>query len=312
LTTEALLGELLQQAGLPAALSWDQIIGRGFENKIYRVALTDGREVLLREYPAPRESEQQRAAFLEGHGVPAPRLFASSTAGALYEFVPGVLLGDLIETGRATATTWRLVGEAFAHIHEIKFPARLCGEIQAGQAVLHFNDPVAQMHHWIEESIPGLRQRAPAALPYLPQLHEIVDRAATALQEAPAALSHGDISMWNIIVGTKSATLIDWDLPLVRAPALEIALLDKHAWLFNGRGIPSAFFEGYGQPPTEPTTSLYRVVHTINWAASADWEEFEQLDLPTAQIERTRQWLRALIEYTNDITTHLEHLQRLI
>lgn len=311
-STDPLLAELLHRAELPPAVALSPISGRGFDNEIHRVALSDGREVLLRRYPAKRESERRRADFLKEHDAPAPALLASTSDGSLYEFVQGSLLGDLIEAGRATDKTWRLVGEAFRRVHKIEFPSGLYGEIRPDQVVLQLNDPVVQMHRWIDEALPGFRRRLPAMIEHLPALHELVDRAADALRAAPSALGHGDINMWNIIVTQDRATLIDWDSPIVCDPAMEIALLDKHAWLFNGRGIDPGFFEGYGKPATEPNTSLYRIVHTVNWAGSSDWEEFERSGLPVEQVERTRQWLGALLAYTENIATHIERLRRLL
>ena len=81
--------------------------------------------------------------------------------------------------------------------------------------------------------------------------------------------------MWNVIVDEDRAWLIDWDEPRVRDPAMEVALLDKHAWLFNGRGLDPAFFAGYGARPAEPNTSLHRVVQAVRWVASEDWDSFE-------------------------------------
>lgn len=125
----------------------------------------------------------------------------------------------------------------------------------------------------------------------------MVDRAAAALRAAPSALGHGDINMWNIIVSEDRVTLIDWDWPVICDPACEIALIDKHAWLFNARGINPAFFDGYGTPPAEPNTTLHRVVQTINWVGSADWEEFERSGLPAEQIARLRRRLDAQVKY---------------
>jgi aminoglycoside phosphotransferase (APT) family kinase protein len=119
-----------------------------------------------------------------------------------------------------------------------------------------------------------------------------VDRAAGPLRGAATALGHGDINMWNVIVADDRAWLIDWDEPRVRDPAEEVALLDKHAWLFNGRGLGPAFFDGYGRAPVEPNTSLHRVVQTVRWAASGDWDSFERCDLSGELRARTR----ALVE----------------
>lgn len=306
------LDDLLRAAGLPAATIVRQLTGRGFDNEVHVARLAGGRQVVVRRWRQRREPEQDRSMFLAAHGVPAPRLLAATGDASLYDFAPGTLLGDLIETGRASPETWRMVGRAYRHVHDIRFPAALVGEVQPHQIILRPGDPVRQMHTWIEESIPGLRQRAPDALEHLPALHDIVDHAAVSLRTAPTSLLHGDVNMWNIIVSEDNATLIDWDYPQVGAPAMEVALLDKHAALFNGCGLDAAFFEGYGHAPVEPNTSLHRVVQTMTWAASSDWSAFAQADLPADLHERTRAWLKVLLAYVAQLPAHIERLRTLV
>lgn len=132
-------------------------------------------------------------------------------------------------------------------------------------------DPVARLHEQLDESVPGRRAPLPEMERHLPALHDLVDRTARPLRQAGTSLGHGDINMWNVIIDGDRATLIDWDYPRVGDPAMEIALLDKHASLFNEHGLPPSFFAGYGHAPTEPDTSLHRVIQTIAWAASGDW-----------------------------------------
>lgn len=93
---------------------------------------------------------------------------------------------------------------------------------------------------------------------------------------------------------------------------MDVALLDKHAALFNQRGLDPAFFAGYGQAPTEPNTSLHRVVQTMLWAASADWAEFAQQDLPPELHARTREWLKTLLAYVAQLPGHIERLRGLL
>ena len=114
-------------------------------------------------------------------------------------------------------------------------------------------------------------------------------RPSATLQAAPTALGHGDVHMWNMLVShDRAATLIDWDAPRVGDPAKEIALLDKHASLFNRAGIRPAFFDGYGSTPVEPNTSIHRVVQTLSWATSDDWIDTERDPLVSAELaERT-------------------------
>src|SRR5579883_2503655 len=226
------LPRLLREADLPGAVSIRRLSGRGFDNVIHVALLADGRQVVLRQWREPRPPEQGRALFLAAHGVPAPRLLAGTSDAALYEFVPGALLGDLIEAGRDSVATWRAVGLAFRQVHAVRFPPGLAGDVLPDRLVLFPIDPAAQMHGWLEGCVPGLRRLLPEALPWLTALHAIVDRATPALRHAATSLGHGDINMWNIIVADDRAWLIDWDEPRICDPAMEVALLDKHAALF--------------------------------------------------------------------------------
>lgn len=309
-STRDVLDELLAQAHLPAAVSQTRQSGRGFDNEISTVALADGQRVLLRRFPEARAPEGPRARLLAQHGLPAPALLASSAQGSLLEFIDGNLLGDLIESGRDTAGTWRLVGVAYRRVHAVGFPAGLAGEdLGPDRFVIAPVDPAEQLHRQIDDAQPGLERLLPDYVSYLPGLHEVVQMAAPLLRATPAVFGHGDINMWNILITPERATLIDWDAPRVSDPALEIALLDKHASLFNNTGLPEAFFTGYGRPPVEPNTSLHRLVQTLAWAASSDWTAFEtDQTLPTELAHRARGWLTVLTDYLRDLPTHLDRL----
>ncbi len=139
-----------------------------------------------------------------------------------------------------------------------------------------------------------------------------MDQSAPSLRGAVTALGHGDINMWNILVDEDRVWLIDWDEPRVGDPAMEVALLDKHASLFNGCGLDQAFFEGYGQPPAEPNTSLHRVVQTLRWVASSDWDSCERQTLSAELHARTHQWLRTLLVYVARLPAHLQRLRSLV
>lgn len=173
-------------------------------------------------------------------------------------------------------------------------------------------DPVELLHRQIDDARPGLELLLPDCVAYLPGLHEVVQEAAVALRATPAAFGHGDIHMWNVLVMERSVTLIDWDFPRVADPALEVALLDKHASLFNGIGLPASFFDGYGQRAPEPNTSIHRVVQTMKWATGSDWSEFEaDPELPEVLKQRTRRWLPVLLDYLRDLPWHLDRLRTL-
>lgn len=114
--------ELAAEAGLVPAGGARPMLGRGFDNDVALVDLVDGDPVVLRRFREPRAPEGPRAAFLDGHQLPAPRLLAASAEASLVEFVPGRLLGDLIETGDADDVVWRAVGRAYRQVHDVVFP----------------------------------------------------------------------------------------------------------------------------------------------------------------------------------------------
>ncbi|HEX2036220.1 MAG TPA: phosphotransferase [Chloroflexota bacterium] len=308
----AVLADLLRAAGLPGVVAVRRLTGRGFDNEVHAAELAGGRRVVLRRWRQQREPEHIRAGFLQAHGVPVPPLLAGTGHASLHEFAPGTLLGDLIETGRASAATWRLVGLAYRRVHDVRFPAGLAGEVQPHQIVLRPLDPAVQLHASIEAAVPRLRRLVPEALEHLPALHALVDRAAPSLRTAGTSLCHGDPTMWNIVVGDDRAWLLDWDEPRIGDPAMEVALLDTHASLFNAHGLDPAFFDGYGHPAAEPNTSLHRVVQTMRWATGPDWQSLEQQGLPADMRARTRGWLQVLLSHVARLPAHLERLSTLV
>lgn len=312
--SEELLAELLRQAGLPAAVGVTPLTGRGFVNRISAVTLAGGRRVVLRELRRPRPPAFARARFLASHGVPAPALLAATERAELQEFIDGETLGDLIETGRDTDRVWRLVGEAFRRVHAVRFPSGLAGEkLGTERFVLAPYDPAEELHALIDEAEPGLRRLLPGHQAYLPGLREVVRAAAPALRSAPSTLGHGDNHMWNVLVADDRATPIDWDSPRVSDPAKEIALLDKHASLFNRAGLRPAFFDGYGSKPVEPNTSIHRVAQTLQWATSDDWIDTERDPLVSAELKALHaSWLPILLDYVRDLPRHLERLGALV
>ncbi len=312
--SEELLTQLLQQAGLPPAVSVTPMTGRGFTDRLSTVALTGGRRVVLRVLRKARPPAFARARFLAHHGVPAPALLAATEHAALEEFIEGETLGDLIDTGRDTDRVWRRVGEAYRRVHAVGFPSGLAADrLEPERFVLTPYDPAEELHALIEESEPRLRQLLPGHLVYLPDLHDVVRAAAPALRAATTALGHGDINMWNLLVAHDRATLADWDKPRVSDPAKEIALLDKHASLFNRTGIRPAFFDGYGSTPTEPNTSIHRVVQTLQWATSDDWIETERDPLVSAELKaRHANWQRIILDHVRDLPLHLDRMRALV
>jgi aminoglycoside phosphotransferase (APT) family kinase protein len=310
--TAELLACLLRRVGLPPASMVYKLEGRGLDNEITMVELANGGRVVLRRWPKPRACEGPRARFLADHGVPAPALLAAEPDASLIEFVPGVLLGDLVDRGADTEETWRSVGAAFRRVHAVKFPPSLTGEVLPDHIRLIPADPGGVLHRQVDKVRPRLEKMLPAAVAYMPELHRLIDMAADELRVAPTALGHGDINLWNTIVGPEHTTLIDWDCARVCDPAMEVALLDKHTALFNGRGLPSAFFDGYGKGPVEPNTTLHRIVQTLAWAASSDWVCWgADPTLPAEFKQRIRGWHASLVRYLSEMPTHLTRLAAL-
>ena len=94
---------------------------------------------------------------------------------------------------------------------------------------------------------------------------------------------------------------------------MDIALLDKHASLFNRTGIPPAFFDGYGSRPIEPNTSIHRVVQTLAWATGDDWTDIERDPLVSAELKaQLASWLPILLEHVRDLPRHLDRLRALL
>ncbi|MFK0246380.1 phosphotransferase family protein [Amycolatopsis azurea] len=309
---QVLAGELVTAAGLPQMMKLSPLTGRGFENTIAVITFADKSKAVLRAFTEPREPETARAAFLAQHDLPAPALLAASEHASLMEFAEGATLGDHIEEGTDTERVWQLVGAAYARVHAVTFPGGLAGEdLGPSRFVLTSRDPAAELHTVVEESVRGLRRLAPDLIPLLGELHLAIDAAAPSLRGARSALGHGDINMWNVLVSADRATLIDWDFPRVGDPAKEVALLHKHASLYNGTGLPPAFFAGYGTSQ-EPNTTLHRVVQTLGWATSDDFVEFDNdPHLPEDLKQRAKNWLPKLIAYVSEMPAHLERLREL-
>lgn len=121
----ALLAEFLAVAGPPPASSVTPLTGRGFDSAVYRATLADGQRVALRRWREPRAPEHLRARFLAGHEIPAPAFLAGNERGSLHAFVPGSLLGDLIESYEDTDAHWQAVGHAYRKVHAVAFPPGL-------------------------------------------------------------------------------------------------------------------------------------------------------------------------------------------
>ena len=302
------LDELLQLAELPRAASVRVLADRGFDNIVRRVELADGRIVVSRTDRQFGEVAIRRNCLLIERGVPTPVALAATEPSALFDCAPGTLLGDLIDTDTSSAAAWRAVGAAYRQVHAIDADVDVITAVGVDAVTM---DPVARAHADVAAASRGVERRLPDAIHRLGALHELIDTAAPSLRCAPLRLLHGDVNMWNVLVDDQAACIIDWDDPAIGDPAREIALLDKHASLFIGVGLDAAFFHGYGQSAIEPNTSLYRLILTLSWAASSDWDNWDRQRLPNELRRRTAGWLQTLLAYLADIELHLERTHQL-
>ena len=303
------LESLVRDAGLPSVTDTYPLRGRGPANRIVAARLADGSRVVLRIRPSDGVPERARARLLEMYRLPKPRLLSEAGNAALYEFVPGQPLGDTVELGTARSDDWARAGHAYRRVHDVAFPRRLAGDVSAAGIFLRSTDPVAEQHATLRAATDRLTELLPVAARSLPTLHRQIDAAADWLCSAPTSLLHGDVDLWNTVVDASGATLVDWDEPMVGDPSRELALLDMHASLLNGRGLPRSFYSGYGRGPIEPNTSIYRITGTIAWLTSDDWTEFEALDADLRA--RTRSWFRTLRDWTSRLPEHVDRLKTL-
>jgi aminoglycoside phosphotransferase (APT) family kinase protein len=307
--TASTLETLVQAAGLPGVVETFRLVGRGSATEIVAARLADGRRVVLRIRAGDGVPERARASILEMHRLPTPRLLSSVGNASLYEFPSGRTLGDMVELDRDNADDWAKAGQAYRRVHEVVFPRRLDGDVAPDQIVLRPIDPVAEQHAVLRRAADRLAELLPEASQSLPDLHHLIDSAGTWLYAAPTSLLHGDVDLWNTVIDPSGATLVDWDAPMVGDPARELALLDMHASLINGKGLPRAFYNGYGRGPIEPNTTIYRITGTIAWLTSDDWGRYDDLD-PGLRA-KTRSWFLTLTQWVSRLPEHVQRLRNL-
>lgn len=241
--------ELFRLAALTSPVTETVLTDRGFDNVVRLFQIAGGRTVVSRTGRSFGDAAIRRNRLLIERGVPTPAILAATERSALFDFAPGTLLGDLIDTQVCGSEAWRAVGAAYRRVHSVDADVDVISALGVDVPTI---DPVERAHADVEGSRTGIERRLPEAIRYLPALHALIDVAAHSLRSAPVRLLHGDVNMWNVLVDGHDAWIIDWDDPAIGDPAMEIALLDKHASLFDGVGLDAAFFEGYGQSCVEP------------------------------------------------------------
>lgn len=304
-----MLQRLLANAGLPPPVGVEALSGRGFESEIFVVTSEDGRRSILRVRREGTVAGREWAAFLASLDLPMPRVLATDGRAELHEFIAGQTIGDAIEAGVMTGQMWRHAGEAFRRLHTVTFPDRLAGTVGPNAIVPHPCDPVAEVRAAIEGTLPRLTAFGGEVERSFARLDGMVEMLEEAIRRAPASLVHGDVNMWNVLVDAERAVIIDWDYPAVGSRDREIALLDRHAWLFNGVGLPEDFHVGYGETDAA-VVGLYRVLETVVWAVSDDWAEFALQPSPLR--ERARQWHDKLLNYVIDLPQHVRTIDKVL
>ena len=306
--TTAVLGQLIDAAGLPPVTSTEPVVGHGLDNTLLKAVLSDGHAVLLRRTKYKCRPPWPRAAFLAEHGVGAPRLLAANVDGdSLVDFVDGQPLADLVEAGRADDDTWEMVGNAFGKVHAVTFPAPLQGDVGPETIALAPLDPVQQLRTKIEAATSQLTTERPTVMPALAQLRHLVAYHAGPIRTETPCLVHGDANLHNAIVGPRQATLIDWDFPAVRYPLDELSAFEEHYYLHGGTRLPDAFFAGYGRNPPRHLLLLYRAVGCVHWLTSDDWAQWEgDHTIPSDDQARLRRWRTKLLSWLDDLHDYLQ------
>ncbi|WP_349497509.1 phosphotransferase [Crossiella sp. CA-258035] len=303
------LGDLIAAAGLPAAAQVEPIGGDGLDNTLHLAVLADGRKVVLRQHEHPRPSPRAMAEFLAANQVGAPPLLAANDRGdRLVAYVEGVTLAEAVRAGTATDRVWQAVGRALAAVHAVGFPAHLHGELRPDGLRLTPADPVERLRAELAATQPWVREHRPALLPLLPAVDAALLAHAEELRAERPCLVHGDVNLFNVIIGHDRATLIDWDYPGVRQPLDELSAFQEHAYL-HGAELPPAFWTGYGRTVPENSLLLHRVVGCLGWLAGEDWAEWAADEsLSAAAVTRVELWRRRLLDWIDRLPELLAHL----
>ncbi|MGC9954364.1 MAG: fructosamine kinase family protein [Rhizomicrobium sp.] len=222
-----------------------EALSGGSLSQIARIALTDGREAIVKNGPSPR-TEATMLKAIAASGAPVPTVLGVSDEALVIEFVP---------TGGALHDAWASLGSALATLHKAK------GE-RYGWAVDYAFGPLAIANGWADDW-PRFwaERRLLAHLAHLPSsLARRVEALAADLPNRlparpPPSLLHGDMWGGNVLVdGNRISGLID--------PAcyyghgeVDIAMLT----LFDHPA--AAFYDAYGplEPGYEERLVIYRL-----------------------------------------------------
>lgn len=313
----AYLPTLVSEAGIcPGSIQCIEPLNTGVTNRTSLVVLRDDTRYILREYAWPYasgdnllrlEKELYLHDLLLKCGVPVPAIVArhedGSTRAVLMEYIPGQLLGnvvdDLTETQRDEA--WRSVGLALRKVHSIRL-ADSCAGLIVGERVRPFEEGSwGDFHcHQAVRHARNLLKRDMGFRFDLVIMERVLKQAIPVLNARPLVLLHNDPHPWNVLVDevdgrwTCSAWL-DWEYAWVGDPAWDLARLD----LFRLKPIgstPAAFFEGYGKSPKDPERTIYEFSIYL-WMANQYLDgEVDQERVLTPTYEAAMQYLERIDE----------------
>ena len=276
--------DLVAKAGLPAITEIRPLSGgRGMDNRLSLVSLSDDRQVLARQpiYSLTDADPAVRSMFLRQHQVGAPEVYATAEDGSvLVEWIPGMSLADFLAmhgaSSPSTASTWRRLGTCMAAVHRLRFPAPLQGKIGPSTLVLRPADPVDGLTASLNASTPWIEANRPALVDAIAQLRRLIDRYTERIRAEQPCLIHADANFDNIVVNDHAVRLVDWDFPEIGYPLRELSNLDQQAYL-NGAadGLPAEFWDGYGRTYPAKLMLVYRGVRCLSRLAATDWSDWE-------------------------------------
>jgi aminoglycoside phosphotransferase (APT) family kinase protein len=302
------LDRLVAAASLPPVAEAATLPSLGLDNQLLLGKLVNDQQVLLRQ-GRPSASPAPRARFLELHQVGAPRLWAADDTGAiLVDFVAGETMVAAAERGAVTDDVWRHLGQAYAQVHRVQFPASLTGTFGPQGLELGFDDPVERLLATAESGEPWVSRHRPSLAPSLDRLKSRIEESADEIRAEIPCLCHGDPNWHNVIVGGDSVTLIDWDFPAVQYPLDELAGVEEHAYLHGFSELPAAFFAGYGRDVSRPLLRLYRIASCLRMLSSPDWAGMLVDEaMPAAQLAMIRTFYQGWSNWFDHLPHHLNH-----
>ncbi|MFC7135585.1 phosphotransferase family protein [Halobaculum litoreum] len=273
-------------------------------NRTYRVAFDDGRNVLLKvgtRFPDLFRAEPATVGLVaRATTVPVPEVLATGTRPlgapfAVYEYVDGADVDWVGELPEATATALcREAGEHLAALHDVSFPAfgRVGVDSEAGVAdCAEPRAPADPSRLAVVEPRPfgeSLRRSLDRQLAELAGTPFADRRAALAaagdrlvddvdLDGVDPALVHGDYRLDNLRVDPDAervtAAVLDWERPTAADPLWDAVTTEtllttgSRTDRATGAALRSAFRTGYGGYPDAPTRlRLYELLGRLRLA----------------------------------------------